>query len=74
MKRGAVISDCKRYRYSLWRGWDDRAPQMIIIGLNPSTADQAREDPTIRRCISFSRGLGASINRNPPDAFGSTRL
>jgi hypothetical protein len=54
VKSGAVISQCGRYRYSLWREWDKRAPQMLIIGLNPSTADAIDDDQTIKRCIGFA--------------------
>ena len=50
-----MISGCTRYRYSLWREWNAHAPQMIIIGLNPSTADASADDRTIRRCIGFAK-------------------
>lgn len=57
---GATFDDSKVFRYRLWRRWDPAAPYMAVIGLNPSTADETRDDPTIRRCISFARreGLG----------------
>ena len=52
---GAVFSDCRKYRYALWRMWDEKKPLVMIIGLNPSTADEMGNDPTITRCISFAR-------------------
>lgn len=55
---GANFSRCRRYRYTLWRRWDGERPLAMIIGLNPSTADATRDDPTIRRCIGFARDWG----------------
>lgn len=55
----ATISDCRKYRYTLTRWWD-RGPMVCWLMLNPSTANESFDDPTIRRCISFSRQWGAS--------------
>ena len=54
----AVLSDCKKYRYSLSRVWDDNKPRVLFIMLNPSTADAENDDPTIRRCIGFAKYWG----------------
>ncbi len=58
MKSDAVISPCGKYRYALWRIWDETLPLAFFIGLNPSTADAIRDDNTIRRCVSFAQQLG----------------
>lgn len=58
MQRGARFSDCRTYRYLLWRVWDDEGPTLNVIGLNPSTADENADDPTIRRCIDFGKRWG----------------
>jgi len=57
---GAHISRCGTYRYALWRRWAT-GPQVLFVMLNPSTADQRNDDPTIRRCIGFAArwGFGA---------------
>ena len=31
---------------------------VCFVGLNPSTADASRDDPTLRRCMSFARERG----------------
>lgn len=58
MQRMAVISPCKTYRYLLGRDWDTGKPWGAFVMLNPSTADAEKDDPTIRRCISFARREG----------------
>lgn len=55
---GARFSRCRQYRYALWRRWDLTRPPVMMIGLNPSTADAQNDDPTIRRCIRFARDWG----------------
>lgn len=57
MQRSADLSACRIYRYALWRRWGPGAYAMFI-GLNPSTADEMNDDPTIRRCIGFARAWG----------------
>lgn len=54
-ERGCILSDCGAYRHRLWRLWDASLPTLAFVMLNPSTADQLADDPTIRRCISFAR-------------------
>ncbi len=56
------------YRYVLNRSWgdeyDDRwrfydpSKRIAWVMLNPSTADDVTDDPTIRRCIGFSKRWG----------------
>lgn len=62
----AELSPCRRYRYALWRTWDDRLPRVMFIGLNPSTADETVDDPTLRRTMDFARrwGFGGVGNGN----------
>jgi hypothetical protein len=54
----AVLSADGRYRYFLSRRWDERGKVIAFIGLNPSTADESKDDPTIRRCTRFAKDLG----------------
>lgn len=50
----AIFSDDRVYRYVLHRVWDETKPAMMMIGLNPSTADENRLDPTLRRVVGFA--------------------
>lgn len=54
----AEFSPCMKYRYELTRSWDAKKPAAAFIMLNPSTADAADDDPTIRRCIGFANRWG----------------
>jgi hypothetical protein len=56
----ARFSSCRRYRYSLERTWDGGKGRVLFIGLNPSTADHKKDDPTIRRCVGFAKSWGFS--------------
>lgn len=55
----AVISNCSQYRYFLSRRINSSLRIVTFIGLNPSTADETRDDPTIRRCVNFAKEWGA---------------
>lgn len=57
MISGAHFSGCRTWRYSLWRRWSE-GTTLAVIGLNPSTADETQDDPTIRRCIRFAKDWG----------------
>lgn len=56
MRSGATLIG--RYRYELWRIWDDELPLILFIGLNPSRANKTDDDPTIRRLIGFTKRYG----------------
>ena len=55
-----MFSPCRTYRYSLWRKWIGGNGYAMLVGLNPSTADETQDDPTIRRCIAFAKSWGYS--------------
>ena len=65
MIKHAVISDDGKYRYSLSRFWEEDPLSVDVwVMLNPSTADAEKDDPTIRRCIGFSKaeqGVGGIL-------------
>ena len=84
MIKNAIFSPCRRYRYALWRTWDQNKPSVLFIGLNPSTADETNDDPTLTRCINYAKywGYGGVCIANifafratkPKDLFARKRI
>ena len=60
----AVYSSCEKYRYSLTRIWNKKAEKLHFVMLNPSTATEIQNDPTVERCERRARTLN----------FGSFRV
>lgn len=57
----AVFSQCGAYRYALRRDWGagrDGRGRLVFVMLNPSTADERRNDPTLSRCEARARAMG----------------
>lgn len=73
-----AFSEDRVYRYTLWREWDvdsltgcaddlSNGHKFVqFIGLNPSTADETKDDPTLRKCVGFAKrwGFGALCMTN----------
>jgi hypothetical protein len=80
--KGAVFSDDGIYRYALWRTWSAYKPPLMFIGLNPSTANQLSNDPTITRLITRANNEGyggilagnlyALVSSNPCELTNTT--
>ena len=54
--RQCLFSADRMYRYQLHIQWSSQ-PSLVVIGLNPSTADETQNDPTVRRCIGYARDM-----------------
>lgn len=64
--KGAIFSEDRKYRYALWRIWNPDRKIMMLVGLNPSKADEIRSDPTITRSIirANREGFGGFLMAN----------
>lgn len=54
----AVFSECRTWRYELERRWDHSKMMAAWICMNPSTATETVDDPTVRKIIGFSKRHG----------------
>jgi hypothetical protein len=54
----AKYSPCRKYRYTLKRVWNKNKPLAAFIGLNPSTATEIKNDPTVNRCMNYANDWG----------------
>lgn len=56
----AIFSPDRKHRYTLWREVNTQGYDYVMwIALNPSTADEKLDDPTVRRMQGFTRAWGA---------------
>lgn len=65
--RDATFSEDRVYRYQLVRSTGHPNQTLVnFVGLNPSTADESSDDPTVRRLIGFAgrQGFGFLILTN----------
>jgi len=79
---GAVFNVEKDCRFLLWRRWKSQAKMITFIGLNPSTANENTNDPTIKRVIDFAKRWGYGgvyminlyplVTSKPKQLFGSS--
>ncbi len=54
----ASFSSCGLYRWSLERNLNNGNRVMLFIGLNPSKANSNKDDPTLKRLMSFCKCWG----------------
>jgi hypothetical protein len=55
LMRSALYSDDMRYRYVLRINWNDLQKPLMVIGLNPSTATENQDDPTVAKCVRIAK-------------------
>jgi hypothetical protein len=55
----ALFDETRRYRYRLCRHLSPGGDRRVTFAmLNPSTADEVANDPTVRRCIGYAMSWG----------------
>lgn len=74
----------RAYRLLLWRTWDAALPPALFVGMNPSTADERRDDPTCRKemvwAASWRYGgyvkanVGTIVSTDPMGMLGRREL
>lgn len=60
IRSSAVFSDCRQYRYVLHRRWqyDQPSRSVLFLLMNPSTATEDVDDPTVRKCRLYTEQWG----------------
>lgn len=61
LPNGATFNAERTKRYHLWRTLDGRGrpeQRVVFVMLNPSTADEEEDDPTLRVCMGYGSRWG----------------
>ena len=61
IESGAMFSHDRRYRYRLTRRIGDGEQAVMFLMLNPSKADEVRNDNTITKCVRFAEKWGFDV-------------
>jgi len=57
--KDAILDETRTYRYMLKRQWgEDNNNFVNFVLLNPSTANEERDDPTVMACIALAQNMG----------------
>ena len=73
-----IFSDDRKYRYLLARQLHGGKGVCAFLMLNPSTADEKQDDPTVTKCMKYARSWGYAqvkvVNISPLRATDSKDL
>lgn len=58
MKKNSTVSECGRYRYALWRTWDESLPYALFIGFIPPATDETEEGLVMGRYTRYATKWG----------------
>jgi hypothetical protein len=57
-RSSCIFSPCRTWRYTLERWWGEEGAYANFLCLNPSTADEEHNDPTVTRCCHYAKDWG----------------
>lgn len=71
MANGALFNERRTHRQRLWRIWEETIPQLVVVGMNPSQADENTNDRTVEQCEQRARmrGYGGLLMLNMLDVI-----
>ena len=58
IEKTASFNATRTHRISLERVWDRNLPTVVVVGVNPSTANEEDPDPTINKVAGFTSRWG----------------
>lgn len=70
--KGAEFNADRTRRHRLWRIWDTAKPRLIVVGTNPSKADEDDNDPKPRVMPRYAKSMAYQRFTNRPARFRTT--